>query len=135
MSMTNPFDVFKTHETASAIAQKEGEEAKFYPHGEDGKPLDEFKAAWWQWTRTGVFADPRDPKVLLNYPIKGANGLWYQFIKEVPAIQEGASAAILVMWTGGDPERYIAEHPIPRNVRPSLEQIMRLYTAAFPENQ
>lgn len=120
---TNPFDIFKPHETASAIAQREGDEPRFYPHGADGKPLDEFKVAWWQWTRTGVFADPRDPKFIVGYPMRGANGLWYQF----------DAAGALVLWTGGDPEKYIAEHPIPRNVRPTLEQITRLYTAAFPE--
>lgn len=121
--MGNPFDIFKTHETESAIAQKEGEEAKFYPHGTDGKPLDEFKAAWWQWTRGFGFADPRDPKFIAGYPVKGHNGIWYQF----------NDAGELILWTGGDPEKYIKDHPRPDPFKPTLEQITRLYQAAFPE--
>jgi len=118
----NPFGIFKTHETESAIAQQEGKEPKFYPHGADGKPLTEMQAAWYSWTTTGAFVDPRDPKFIVGYPIKGSNGLWYQF----------DAAGELVLWSGGDPERFIRENPLPDRSRPTPDQVSRLYEAAFP---
>ena len=123
----NPFDVFKvTDQVNSAIVTVDGGEPVYYPHGENGKPLaNEYQAAWYRFSRPPyVFVDPRDPKFVVDYPVKGTNGIWYRF----------DAGGQLVLWSGGDPETYIKENPLPDRSRPTPEQVARLYAAAFPED-
>ena len=118
--MSNPFEYFGG--PGSAIVQHDGKEPMFYQPGKDGVPLTREMILFKNAAEGGEYVDPDEPPFRVGYPVKGHDGVWRMF----------NAAGEIVLWTGGDPAKYIAENPIVRR-RATMAEMARLFAAAFPE--